>query len=566
MACCPKCRKSFTEGTFCPACGTRLVPAGPDVSDEAALSSAAPDIDPCPACGALISTPDWKFCPFCGNSHPKRRENRVQAQEPSADFSEAEKNFSFALKVALADGVISPKEKVFLMNRWKELGLPEGCLDIVMGCLSSFMVSDDAVTHERPALETVTGITAAALNAQPEAREEAAPRSEPEARQSPVEEPAPRKEPESREEPAPQKAPEPVEETPVRPDQPEAMSALTLALLDKSRTRESVLNAVKELLCAGVSPKMLSRHVILTLGATVKDNSDCYIAPFFDKKKLQHAPFALPAVCNEQKVLFYFDNTIFGKGDEGFLLTDDTFYSSTRKMNVLPYASMTSVRADKKKLFINGVHIHASTSEEKISAFHSMLTILSDLWTASKEMQHDALTDDQKKKIQEYSLLLNSAIDCWDTDAFICHARRILALRSDREKLCKEVILHVGQTTGNSIFLCAEPSFNMSLLAADSFVNRAVQAEEELLLYFSKAENEGFVLTNKALYSSEHTLLRLPLAAFDSVTGTREGAVIQINGHSCPMVSLPGDMFERLLYLFKLITIIQKLEPTPSQE
>ena len=564
MACCPKCRKSFTEGTFCPACGTRLVPAGPDVPDEAALSSAAPDIDPCPACGALISTPDWKFCPFCGNSHPKRRENRVQAQEPSADFSEAEKNFSFALKVALADGVISPKEKVFLMNRWKELGLPEGCLDIVMGCLSSFMVSDDAVTHERPALETVTGITAAALNAQPEAREEAAPRSEPEARQNPVEEPAPRKEPESREEPAPQKAPEPVEETPVRPDQPEAMSALTLALLDKSRTRESVLNAAKPLLRAGVPPRTLSRHVILTLGAAVKDDSDCYVFPFFDAKKLKNAPFALPAVLDGQKQLFYFDNTMLGKGDEGFLLTDDTFYSSTRKMNVLPYASMTSTAHNRKKFFINDVQVEASTSESKISALYFMLTVLSDLWKASEEMQLAGLTNDQKKKIQEYRLLLNNAIDSWGTDAFTGYARRMLALRSDRDQLCREVILYVGKKIKDDFDIYVVPSFKMSRLCKAPFVTRAVQADEELLLYFSAYGNEGFVLTNKALYSSNRWPIRVPYYAIDSVVGDMKNYSIKIIGQELPRIYVSYKRFQTLQYLFELISIIQKVTPLQS--
>ena len=38
--------------------------------------------------------------------------------------------------------------------------------------------------------------------------------------------------------------------------------------------------------------------------------------------ELKKAPFALPAVCRENKALLYFDNTMFGKGDEGFLLTE----------------------------------------------------------------------------------------------------------------------------------------------------------------------------------------------------------------------------------------------------
>ena len=50
---CPQCRKSFTEGTFCPDCHARLVKDEP----ETAASSAAPDIDPCPACGSLSSAP-----------------------------------------------------------------------------------------------------------------------------------------------------------------------------------------------------------------------------------------------------------------------------------------------------------------------------------------------------------------------------------------------------------------------------------------------------------------------------------------------------------------------------
>ena len=546
MAYCPKCRKNVVQGTFCPECGTMLMAAGPEGPDDAAPFSAAPVIDPCPSCGALISTPNWKFCPACGKMHPERRENRVQAQEPSADFSEAEKIFSFTLQSCLADGVISPKERIFLMDLWKKLGLPENCLDILMGCLSSFMVSDDAVTPERPPQKAVMDTTAAGQKAQPETQEEAAPMREPEARQKP----------------------EPVEDTPVRSDQSEAMSAFTLALKDKSRTRESVLNAAKPLLCAGVSPKTLSRHVILTLGPDVKNNSDCYVYPVFDAKKLQNAPFALPVVCNENKALFYFDNTMFGKGDEGFLLTDDTFYSSTKNFNVLPYASMTSIHSNKKDLFINGINIDAFSSEKNIAALELMLNVLSELWKASGEMQQVGFTNDQKKKFQEYRLLLNSAIDTWDTDTFTGYVRRMLALRSDRDQLCKEIILYVGKKIKDDSSVYLAPSFNMDKLASAPFVSRAIQADEELILYFDSTifgkGNEGFVLTNKALYSSEQTLLHVPYHAINAVSGNMKKCFIQIIGQELPMKYVSDERFKTLQYLFELISIIQKIAPLQS--
>ena len=481
---CPQCRKNFPEGTFCPECGTRLVKDEPETS----ASFAAPKVDPCPMCGSLSNEPGWTVCRSCNTPRPERPGSREQA--PSADFSEAEKPFSIALQTALADGVITRQEKAFLLDMGKRLGLSESYLDIVMKSLAPFMEPDEPVKQERKIPVSKNVIDS---EASPDAQSENTAHS------------APRKEPESREEPAPQKAPEPVEETPARPDRPEDMSALTLALMDKSRTRESVLNAAKPLLRAGVPPKTLSRHVILTLGAAVKDDSACYVAPFFDIKKLKKAPFALPAVCRENKALFYFDNTVFGKGDEGFLLTDDTFYSSTKHMNVLPYASITSTALNKKKLFINGVPIEASESEDNLPTFYFMLTVLSDLWKDSKERHLAGLTNvtpktlrkflqllssytdgdpyEQKKKLREFRILLNSYTDSRVPDAFIGYVRRMLALHSDRDQLCRDIILDVGKKIKDDSSAYLAPSFNMSKLCKAPFVNRAVQADEELLLY-----------------------------------------------------------------------------------
>ncbi|WP_294446799.1 hypothetical protein [uncultured Mailhella sp.] len=524
---------------------------------ETSASSAAP-VAPCPACGSLSNEPGWTVCRSCNTPRPERPGSREQA--PSADFSEAEKPFSIALQTALADGVITRQEKAFLLDTGKKLGLPESYLDIVMKSLTPFMEPDEPVKHERKMPFSKNAIDS---EASPDAQSENTAHS------------------------APQKDPNPVEETPVRPDRPEDMSALTHALMDKSHTRESVLNAAKPLLRAGVSPKTLSRHVILTLGAAVKDDSDCYVAPLFDIKKLKKAPFALPAVLDGQKQLFYFDNTMFGKGDEGFLLTDDTFYSSTTSMNVLPYASITSTALNKKKLFINGVPIEASESKDNLPTFYFMLTVLSELWKDSKERQYTGLTNvhpktlrkflrllssytdsrdpyEQKKKLREFRILLNSYTDSRDPYAFTGYVRRMLALRSDRDQLCREVILYVGKKIKDDFDIYVVPSFKMSRLCKAPFVTRAVQADEELLLYFSAYGNEGFLLTNKALYSSNKLLGRVPYYAIDFVVGDMKNCSIKILRQELPMKHVSDERFKTLQYLFELISIIQKVTPLQS--
>ena len=144
----------------------------------------------------------------------------------------------------------------------------------------------------------------------------------------------------------------------------------------------------------------------------------------------------------------------------------------------------------------------------------------------------------------------------------------MLALRSDRDQLCREVILYVGKKIKDDCDIYVAPSFNMSKLCKAPFVNRAVQADEELLLYFDSTffggGDEGFVLTNKALYTSEHTLLRLPYNAIDSVIGDTKECSIQINGQELPKRFVSNERFKTLQYLFELISIIQKVTPLQS--
>ena len=186
------------------------------------------------------------------------------------------------------------------------------------------------------------------------------------------------------------------------------------------------------------------------------------------------------------------------------------------------------------------------------------------MWKDSKERQLAGLTNDQKKKIQEYRLLLNNAIDSWGTDAFTGYARRMLALRSDRDQLCREVILYVGKKIQNAFCIYVVPSFNMSKLCKAPFVTRAIQADEELLLYFSAYGNEGFVLTNKALYSSNRWPIRVPYYAIDSVVGDMKNYSIKIIGQELPRIYVSYERFQTLQYLFELISIIQKVTPLQS--
>ena len=521
---CPQCRKNFPEGTFCPDCHARLVKDEP----ERSASSAAPKVSPCPMCGSLINEPGWTVCRACGTPRPERLGSVEQAPKPSAECSEAEKTFSIALQSALADDVISPQEKAFLLDMGKRLGLSESYLDIVMGSLSSFMVSDEAVTPERPALEAVTDTTAVDQNAQSD----------------------------------------PQDEAPVITNSPEDLSSFTETLMDDDFTAEGLRSVVKKLIHAGVSPQKLSRHIILTLGAEIKDNSDCYISPLFDIKKLVNASFVLPAVFNEDKGLLYFDNTVFGKGDEGFLLTEDTFYSSTKHMNVLPYASMTSVELVNKKIFINGVQIEASSSENNITLLWFILLLLSDAWSSVEEMLNIDRSSDEQRRLTEYYVLLKNTIDSQNDASFTYYIRSILDLYSDRDSLCREIILYIGKKIKDDSSVYLAPSFNMNKLCKAPFVYRAVQAGEELLLYFDSTffggGDEGFVLTNKSLYSSKQTLIQVPYHAIDSVSGNMKECSIQINGHELPMAYVSDERFKTLQHLFELISIIQKVTPLQS--
>lgn len=552
MSYCPHCRKNILQGTFCPDCGTMLISEDHNDADYAEASSAnAPEVDPCPACGALINEPGWTICRACGMPHPERHHRQQseqasgapadhseaektssitlqtspadgvtmpqkgsrQAPEAPADRSEAEKTFSIALQSSLADGVITPQEKTFLMDMGKRLGLSESYLEIVMGSLSSFMKADEATKSDspRPAMKTVIDTTAAEPKAQGASTR-----------------------------------------------QTDAMNGLTQALKNRSRTPQSILDAARTLLSKGMSPRELSRHIILTLGSDIKDNSDCYVSPLFDVKKLKNATFAHPTVCNENKALFYFDDTVFGKGDEGFLLTDDTFYSSTKKMNVLSYAAMTSVRADNKKLFINDVPIDASTSAGNISAFHLMLNVLSTLWRDHEQQKEAGRSSEEKRKLKEYDVLLKNAIDSRDMSTCNYYMQKTLELSDDRDRICREIILHIGQKIKDDSSVYLTPSFNMSKLCKAPFVGRAIQADEELLLYFDSTVfgggDEGFVLTNKALYSSNKALHHMPYY-FMNVDKASDHDII-LNGSKLLTVSEKQSPWLKMI--FELIVRIWK--------
>ena len=140
----------------------------------------------------------------------------------------------------------------------------------------------------------------------------------------------------------------------------------------------------------------------------------------------------------------------------------------------------------------------------------------------------------------------------------------MLALRSDRDQLCREVILYVGKKIKDDFDIYVVPSFKMSRLCKAPFVTRAVQADEELLLYFSAYGNEGFLLTNKALYSSNKLLGRVPYYAIDFVVGDMKNCSIKILRQELPMKHVSDERFKTLQYLFELISIIQKVTPLQS--
>ena len=91
-----------------------------------------------------------------------------------------------------------------------------------------------------------------------------------------------------------------------------------------------------------------------------------------------------------------------------------------------------------------------------------------------------------------------------------------------------------------------------------------VVADEELLLYFSAYGNEGFLLTNKALYSSNKLLGRVPYYAIDFVVGDMKNCSIKILRQELPMKHVSDERFKTLQYLFELISIIQKVTPLQS--
>ena len=144
----------------------------------------------------------------------------------------------------------------------------------------------------------------------------------------------------------------------------------------------------------------------------------------------------------------------------------------------------------------------------------------------------------------------------------------MLALPSDKDQLCRDIILDVGKKIKDDSTAYLAPSFNMSKLCKAPFVNRAVQADEELLLYcdstFFGGGDEGFVLTNKALYSSNKLLGRVPYYAIDFVVGDMKNCSIKILRQELPMKHVSDERFKTLQYLFELISIIQKVTPLQS--
>lgn len=129
----------------------------------------------------------------------------------------------------------------------------------------------------------------------------------------------------------------------------------------------------------------LTRHVIMQAGESMRDDSSLYAAPFFNAKKMGAATFVSKAMEDHADILLYYDRTTFGKGDEGFVLTDTALYVSGE--NPLTYSSMRIIEEEDSGIKINDTEFNLTNKGHRMGLLF-LLKLLVLIWSFQSQNQN----------------------------------------------------------------------------------------------------------------------------------------------------------------------------------
>lgn len=501
MPYCKRCNKDYPVGVFCSNCGEKLV-----CEDERMDSKVSHGEIACPCCGSLTNPPGWAVCQACGTPSPKRAASPAEAL---ADHPHAMNQFSLLIEAALADGMISLAEQAFLLKKGQELGLEESVITSMLQQVTPFMEQNMASSASRK----VEKVTAKILH-----------------------------------------------EFSQNNELDECSTLFSAALLNMD---EGCPLYIYKMLSLGMSCLQICKDIILCVGGLLRDDSSFYVMPFFDVKKLKNAEFIPDSLRKNNKILFYYDSTIFGGGDEGFALSASALYLSvsSNKIYMIPYSIISDVYAKNSSIYVvcnNCDHIDINMRHDKQKKIIFLLKMLSHACYAA----HSG-SDFSGQVRKENLILLDSAIKEMDVDRCVNYSCRLIDIAENKSYIAKYILFKFGNIVSDDSSFYACPVYNRKKINNALFFNNAVVKDDDVLIYYDATflgrGDDGFVLTSETLYSSTDCLSSIDYKDIDSIQKSEKSSNILVNDNK---ISLSiKEHVDRVLFILKVMSSIWKYTP-----
>lgn len=117
-------------------------------------------------------------------------------------------------------------------------------------------------------------------------------------------------------------------------------------------------------------------QLIKNAGSKLVSNK-VYLRPHIPEKKLQYALNSYGSGISQEDVIILVDDTLFGSGKDGILITDNSIYIKifSESLRVYKWCEIESIRIEKRNIYINGLHSGAlvQTSEKDLGNFFEII-------------------------------------------------------------------------------------------------------------------------------------------------------------------------------------------------